>query len=142
MTTYQIGDQVLLSTKNLKLKKGSKKLLPRYVGPFSISKAINPVAYKLDLPKTWRVHPVFHVSLLRKYHENAEFIRAPPLPSVIEGELDYTVESILAHERTKAGLWFLVHWKGFPLREATWEPETHLQHCSKVLKKYKLENQL
>ncbi|KAJ9522550.1 hypothetical protein QJQ45_008376 [Haematococcus lacustris] len=66
---YVPGDLVLLSTKNLRLKPGkARKLLPRFVGPFKVLHIVNNVAVKLDLPPAMsRLHPVFHVSLLRKY---------------------------------------------------------------------------
>ena len=47
-------------------KKG--KLAPRYIGPFEIRSKVGEVAYRLVLqPKLSRIHPVFHVSTLRKY---------------------------------------------------------------------------
>jgi hypothetical protein len=46
---FNVGDEVMLSTKNLKLT-GTKKLSARYIGPFKVVKVINPVAYELDLP--------------------------------------------------------------------------------------------
>uniref|UniRef100_A0A803TUL0 Gypsy retrotransposon integrase-like protein 1 n=1 Tax=Anolis carolinensis TaxID=28377 RepID=A0A803TUL0_ANOCA len=62
------GDLIWLSTENLRLGFPSKKLAPRYIGPFKISKAINEVTYQLKLPKDLgKVHPVFHCSLLKKY---------------------------------------------------------------------------
>lgn len=140
--SYHIGDEVLLSTKNLKLKEGSRKLLPKFIGPFRITEIINPVAVRLDLPATLRTHSVFHVSLLRQFHEGAAFMKAPPLPSIIDGELEYTVESLLAHECTKKGLWFLVKWTGYPATESTWEPESNLTNCREVLMRYKKANKL
>jgi hypothetical protein len=69
------GDQVYLSTANLSLPKGrASKLLPRYVGPYTILEADPSVSrYKLDLPAALtarKIHPVFHVSLLRPYYPN------------------------------------------------------------------------
>ncbi|KAJ9519585.1 hypothetical protein QJQ45_000676 [Haematococcus lacustris] len=61
---YKVGQKVLLSTKNLKLKPGkARKLIPRYVGPFEILLLVGAVAVKLDLPASMsRLHPVFHHS--------------------------------------------------------------------------------
>jgi hypothetical protein len=65
---FVIGDQVMLSAAHIKLttnaKRPSPKLLHKFVGPYKIIKVISPVAYKLDLPSTLAIHPIFHVSLL------------------------------------------------------------------------------
>lgn len=58
------GDQVWLSTTNLRLACPSKKLAPKFVGPFPVKKKLNEVAYELSLPDSLKIHPVFHVSLL------------------------------------------------------------------------------
>ena len=70
--TFHVGDQVLLRTTNIKLRdkedsSTTKKLLPRWIGPFTVTKAVGKVAYKLQLPDKWTLHPVFHVSLLKPY---------------------------------------------------------------------------
>ena len=73
---YQLDQWVLLSSKNMKFKVGgTKKLLPKYIGPFRITQLIGASempkvpasAVKLDLPRVCRIHPVFHVSLLKPY---------------------------------------------------------------------------
>lgn len=61
-TRHEVGASVWLSTRNLPLRAGTKKLAAIWTGPFEILECIGPVAYKLRLPDTWKVHNVFHVS--------------------------------------------------------------------------------
>ncbi|KAJ9529435.1 hypothetical protein QJQ45_013693 [Haematococcus lacustris] len=72
---------VLLSTKNLRLKPGkAKKLLPRFIGPFKVLEHVGPVAVRLDLPPAMaRMHPVFHVALLRPYTTNLDLVASSNL---------------------------------------------------------------
>jgi hypothetical protein len=68
-----VGQKVLLSTINLKLAHpGTRKLLPKWVGPFKVTERIGKVAYKLDLPQNLKMHNVFHVQLLNKYRDNGK----------------------------------------------------------------------
>ena len=63
--TLKVGAQVLLNTRNIRWKgPTTPKLMPRWIGPFSVVKAVGPLAYKLDLPKNMRIHSVFHVQLV------------------------------------------------------------------------------
>jgi hypothetical protein len=87
--TLKVGDKVLLSTKylNLKHSKKSRKLLPKWIGPFEVVQVVGPIAYKLKMNPGWRVHPVFHVSLLEPYRESGRV--QPPPPSIeMEGALN------------------------------------------------------
>ena len=57
-------------------KKG--KLASRYIGPFEIKSRVGEVAYRLVLPpELSRIHPVFHVSMLRKYIPNLSHVLQP-----------------------------------------------------------------
>ena len=111
---FQIGDEVLLSSKNIRLlNPGTPKLLPKWLGPFTIidycgnhktppkggdpdNVPENTVAYKLDLPDHMRMHDVFHVSLLKRYNRDRR-VQPPPIPIVVDGEERYHVERILDH---------------------------------------------
>ena len=63
----KVGDLVLLSTRNLKMKGIPSKLQKRFVGSFQVIETIGEQAYRLALPEEWKIHPVFHVSLLRAW---------------------------------------------------------------------------
>ena len=59
---------VLLSAKNIRLNRPSKKLDHRFLGPFRVVKPIGKQAYELELPERYsKLHPVFHVSLLEPW---------------------------------------------------------------------------
>ena len=137
---YKLGDKVLLSTKNITLKMlGTAKLLPRFVGPFKIIGKINDVAYRLELPPSMPIHNVFHVSLLKEYHDDGR-VRPPPPPELIGQELEYEVQEILSHRYRKAGkkkyLQYLVNWKGYGPEHNTWEPDANCHHCPEAVQLY------
>ena len=63
---FAVGDSVLLSNQNLRFKGILHKLQRKFCGPYKVLEKIGVQAYQLKLPDTWRVHPVFHVSLLKQ----------------------------------------------------------------------------
>ena len=79
------------------------------------------MSYGLDLPPAWRVHPVFHVSYLKRFKRPKELEREepPPPPVMAEGEEEYEVEAILRHKGKGARRLYLVMWKGYPITEAS-----------------------
>ncbi|KAJ9528007.1 hypothetical protein QJQ45_005550 [Haematococcus lacustris] len=135
---YHIGQLVLLSTKNLRMKPGkAKKLLPRFIGPFKVLEHVGPVAVRLDLPQAMaRMHPVFHVSLLRPYTSEHPHL-PPPVEWLVEAPL-YEVEKLLAHRGVRAGRarGYLVKWLGYDDSYNTWEPRNNLVNCQEVLTAY------
>ena len=66
----RIGDKVWLLRWNLKTHRPSDKLDYQRLGSFSIIKQVNEVAYRLELPPSMKIHPVFHVSLLEPYKDS------------------------------------------------------------------------
>lgn len=62
---YRLRKSVCLSVKQIKTKKNLK---PKhiYLNPFEILEAVRKQAYKLKLPSKWRIHSLFHISLLER----------------------------------------------------------------------------
>jgi len=91
---FKIGDEVLLSIKNIRTKRIKKKLDHRWLGPFKVvRKTKGNQAYKLELLKSYLIHPTFHVSLLESYRRRDGV--EPPPPSEINRELKWNIEDIL-----------------------------------------------
>ncbi|XP_070058100.1 uncharacterized protein [Nicotiana tomentosiformis] len=106
-------------------KKG--KFSPRYIGPFEILKKIGDVAYELALPPSLSgVHPVFHVSMIRKYVGDPSHILDFSTVQ-IGSNLSNDVESMaildrqVRKPRSKSIESVKVQWRGQPAGEATWE---------------------
>ena len=59
---YKVGNAVMLSTANLNLKRPSKKLDHKFIGPFQIQQLIAPTVVRQMLPHQWKTHPTFHVA--------------------------------------------------------------------------------
>jgi hypothetical protein len=140
--TLNVGDEVLLSTANLHLKShGTRKLLPRWIGPFAVTHQINPVAYRIKLPPELRIHDVFHISVLKPFRADGS-MPAPPVPEVIDGELEFEVEAILAHKDVRRGRsrkqvrQFLIKWAGYGIESNSWEPADCLTNCPEKLEEY------
>lgn len=143
------GDLVLLSTQNLRIHSAStRKLLPRWVGPFKVLRAVRsdqrslPLAYQLELPPAWQLHDVFHVSLLKRYdatrNKGTLFM---PEPVLVNEQLEYHVERILNHRDKRVGRGqrreYLIKWSGYPEDYNSWEPERNLiEDIPALLKQY------
>ena len=80
------GQRVWLSTRNLPLHMESRKLAQRFICPFRIARLVNPVTYCLYLPRSLRINPTFHVSLLKPVVTSPfTAVRPPPPPRCIRG---------------------------------------------------------
>ena len=143
--SFEVGDKVLLSGSHIN-QPGSRKLNPKYLGPFEITRVISPVSYQLKLPDDWKIHDVFHISLLKPYYEDKydrDINVRPAAVSIEDGYPVYEVEMILDKRERKYGrgkrIEYLVKWLGYPTYESTWEPAAHVEHLPELIKKYEDE---
>ena len=90
----------------------TRKLTQQYVGPFRIVEKVGRLAYRLDVPLDWRIHPVFSVAQLEPAPPPAEDPFARPFPSnpppvFVEGDTDklksFEVEKLLNKQQVKKG---------------------------------------
>ena len=91
----------MLNRHNIKTRRPSKKLDHKNHGPFQIEKIVSPLAVRLTLPRKWKIHNVFHVSLLEPYRISEH--RAPADPSKVLREAndikqseEYDVDEVMA----------------------------------------------
>ena len=120
---YKVGDKVWLMRRFISTARPSSKLDFKKLGPFVILERIGQRAFRLELPGTMRIHPVFHVSLLEKYIANRHPQRdapPPPDPVIVDDVQRYFVERILDSRLTRGRLDYFVHWQGYPIEDRTW----------------------
>ena len=137
---FKPGDLVWLEGTNIHTTHPKAKLAPKRHRPFRVVYS-TPTNYKLILPKTWRVHPVFHNTLLSPYKETTahgpNFTRPPP--DIVEGEEEhYKFEAVLQSHPTpnKKGIQYLIKWKGYPSSENSWLPASQMKHAVELVKEF------
>lgn len=130
--SFQVGDLVTLNARNIKTIRPSKKLDWKRLGPFPVEAIVSSHAYRLTLPATMKVHPVFHVSLLEPAASNPlpGQHNPPPPPIEVDNEEEFEIEDILdsRHFGRNRRLQYLVRWTGYP--DPTWEPAENLEEAA------------
>ena len=123
-----------LEARNLQTTHPSAKLAPRRYGPFLVTSAVSRTSYRLKLPNTWKIHNVFHASLLTPYKEtstNGNRMREPA-PDLVNGQPEWEVDQILGARKRRNQLQYLVRWKGFSEAHDSWEPLTHINADERI----------
>ncbi|KAH6554871.1 hypothetical protein KP509_1Z300500 [Ceratopteris richardii] len=126
--SFEEGNRVFLQVPAIStsLSTGKcSKLSPRYCGPWKIVKKLSDVAYRLELPLDSKVHPVFHVSKLRKYISREDNLIEGIVSLQETDRLDHSRDRILDRRqkrlKNRVIQEYLVAWRGLPLTDSTWE---------------------
>ena len=145
----------MLNGKYIRTRRAAKKLDAKLFGPFKVKKLVGPVgqSVELELPSPWRVHNVFHTSLVEPYRSSGRALRSEPIAVTDTGYLDrlavthdvgydvegnqvledFEVEEIMgSHYNAESNkILYLIKWKGY-LEESEWTEEP-LEHLPRAL---------
>jgi hypothetical protein len=141
--TFEVGDKVWLSTKNLKTERPSKKLDHKQIGPFKIV-AAKPPSYTLDLPTSMNLDcRTFHASLLSRDPNDplpTQTFDEPP-PVIIDNEEQWEVEEIIDVKKTRGGgLRARAKWVGYD-EDPQWYPIDDFKDSIELLEDFYARNQ-
>ena len=171
---FHVTDQVLIHKSAFRTNysiSDINKFDDRWIGPYTITKVINPNAYQLDLPLSSRKHNVINISFLRPYKFSTSFPRShpdfllPPPEDTFDSDdsPSYEVESILksrlirSHPKWQPRLSlkqqlqistnphhyeFLIKWLGYPSSDNTWEPYDNVTSAPQSLKEHVTQKEL
>jgi Chromo (CHRromatin Organisation MOdifier) domain len=137
---YDIGTKVWLEGTNITMLWPIKKFNDKWYGPFEVLAKVGPLSYRLKIPTTWHVHPLFNEILLTPFQSpsfpSQQQTHPCPPALIVEQEKEYKIEEIHNSRRCQGCLEFLVYWKGYPDEDDTWEPEEHLENAPQVVKQF------
>ena len=138
--TFKEGDLVWLEGTNIHTTHPKAKLTPHHHGPFKVLSS-SPTNSRLALPKSWRIHLVFHNTLLLPYKETVthgpNFTKPPP--EIVDSEDNhYEVETILQSclSPNQRGIQYLVKWKGYLDSENSWLPASQMKHTAELVQQF------
>jgi hypothetical protein len=147
---FEIGERVWLQLRPEQYhERISRKLAPRYAGPFKIIELIpkgdpDAVSVMLETPKSFGKAKSYHVSRLKMFVQDADPNRGQvlrPDPDVIEDVEEYEVEAIMNHRYKRIHgrqlLEYLVKWVGYDQAECTWESEENVRNSPRIVARYR-----
>ena len=114
----------------------SRKLAPRWCGPFLVALQVSPVSFRLQLPPDFRgIHDVHHVSVLKR-HEGAPPHRRSAVFRPETDQHEFEVDAITAKRLSRNRVEYLVSWKGYTPWDSTWEPLEHLENAPEKIAEF------
>ena len=147
----QAGDQVYIRLHHGYRLPGvtNHKFSNQRAGPFKILEQKGNLAYKLDLPKAWKIHPVISVAQLEPAEGGDPYRRTrPDHPPAIEQEGDtetwksYEIEKLAGRRIQRTGRkrtpipWYLIRWKGYGPAYDEWRSVKDLKNAMELVNEY------
>ena len=122
------------------MKRVTKKLTKKYIGPYVVKKIISENVVELKLLALLRIHLVVNVRRIVKYQEQVKG-QKKILPSSIEvvSEKEYEVEKILDRRERRGKPKYLVRWKGYTAEENTWQGLENLKNAMNLVEEFEKE---
>lgn len=133
--SFEVGDMVYIKlqpyVQSSVANRSNKKLSFRFHGPFKVLQKIGAVAYKLDLPQTSRIHPVLHVSQLKR-HIPQEVSVSTDLTTVCTNpdqlmQVEKYLDSRMIQRGANTVKQVLIKWSTWPNEMATWEDKADIK---------------
>jgi RNase H-like domain found in reverse transcriptase/Reverse transcriptase (RNA-dependent DNA polymerase)/Integrase zinc binding domain/Integrase core domain/Retroviral aspartyl protease len=137
---FQPGDKVWISTKNIKTERPSRKLDHQQMGPYEILRK-EGYSYRVKLPDSMNVHPVFAPGLLRKAADNPlpGQVNEPPPVIKITADEEHEVEAILAVKKIRKILKYRASWTGHD-NDPEWYPASDFKYSPHLLRDFHLQH--
>ncbi|XP_056849743.1 transposon Tf2-1 polyprotein isoform X1 [Raphanus sativus] len=141
---FEVGTMVFLKLRPYRqqsvARRVCQKLSAKYFGPYKVEERIGKAAYRLQLPTSSKIHPVFHVSQLKAVVGKHHVVLPLPELNIDDEELVLSPEEILDSRYNDVGqLQVLVKWHGIPAEAATW---MDVREFRKQFPSYQLEGKL
>jgi len=151
--SIEVGDLVMLNAKKIHTKRPSKKVSPKLYGAFKVLENKGSRVYTLEISPRWKIHALFHVSLLEPNQSSNRPAREQPSrdPEDIDRDLVWEIErifksEIISYMRKSQGrnkpikeLWYLVKWKCSLEDDNTWEPPEGMKNAQEVVERFHRE---
>jgi hypothetical protein len=131
---FEVGDRVMIRSDAFRITRILGKMRSPFIGPFRVTEVFSARDnYKVELPSTWRHHPVFHTSKLKRYKSgplDADHTRPGPMNHPENrntknktGKQVFAVERILGARVYRGKRQYCILWKGYPIEDSQWVPE-------------------
>ena len=134
------GQKVWLLRRRVQTTRPSSKSDVRRLGPFVIIEKVGFSTFRVELPPSMKIHPVFHISLLEPHVANTFLGRVVevPLPIQVDGLPEFEVNSVLDSRFRRRKLQYFVDWVGYDESERSWVPADNITNAGAAVAEFHL----